>query len=140
MRIRQAKNIRRRNHQKWFEMVVPRPLLPILASRWLTAQPTEPLVQVSYRQFLRFPKSYLQDPSATTYSIRRTVFEQLRRRVHSIDEMTKVTLHRDPDQLRWYLDAPPSGRVSSSVEGDFGYGGVYSCSRPQAHVSSSSHR
>jgi len=42
----------------------------------------------------------------STYSIRRTVFEMIRRRVSSIEEMMRVTLHFNAESLRWYLEAP----------------------------------
>eukprot|EP00760_Papus_ankaliazontas_P021655 PhM_4_TR18715/c1_g4_i2/m.62389 len=106
LRIFQAKNIRRRKNQRWYVMMVPRPLLPHLYHQWLTVPQQSPLVQVTYSAFMRFLKRYLRNQSVSTYSIRRSVFERLRRRVRNIEDMTKVTMHRDPDQLRWYLEAP----------------------------------
>jgi integrase len=105
-RVFQAKNIRQRRHQKWFVMTIPKPLLPALQLRWWAAPPSARLVTVTYRMFLRFLKIYIGDEKVSTYSIRRTVFEMLRRRVKNIEQMTVVTMHRNQDQLRWYLEAP----------------------------------
>eukprot|EP00760_Papus_ankaliazontas_P024551 PhM_4_TR2388/c2_g1_i3/m.10372 len=106
LRVHQAKNIRKRSHQRWLQLRVPRFLCPHLRLRLSQCHPDQPLVQMTYRAFLLFLKKFLNNKSVTTYSVRRTVFEMLRRRVATIEDMMKVTLHRNADQLRWYLEAP----------------------------------
>lgn len=105
VRIRQAKNIRRRSHQKWHVMSVPRPLMWALLSRLKEASQASPLVTVTYAQFLAYLKKTL-DKSVSTYSIRLTALNAMAERVRSIEELQRVSLHRNADQLRWYLNKP----------------------------------
>ena len=107
LRIFQAKNIRRRLRQRWLTIQFPPTLLPFLVWRIQEASKNnEPLVTTSYNQFMSWLKKYLSDPKATTYSIRRSVFEEIRRRVGSIEEFMMISLHLNKDSLRWYLEAP----------------------------------
>lgn len=106
LRIYQTKSIRQRLHQRWLSMMIPRTLLPSLVLRCSVCPPNEPLVQVTYQSFMRYLKRFLANDQVSTYSIRRGVFEQLRQRLDSIEEMQAVTLHFHGEQLRWYLEAP----------------------------------
>eukprot|EP00760_Papus_ankaliazontas_P024558 PhM_4_TR2388/c3_g3_i1/m.10355 len=116
LRVHQAKNIRKRSHQRWLQLRVPRFLCPHLRLRLSQCHPDQPLVQMTYRAFLSFLKKFLNNKSVTTYSVRRTVFEMLRRRVATIEDMMKVTLHRNADQLRWYLEAPLMDEVTAMIK------------------------
>jgi len=107
IRIFQAKNIRKRLKQKWLSIQIPIALLPFLSHRIAQAAATnEPLVTSTYNEFLSWLKKFLKDPQATTYSIRRSVFEQIRKRVNTIEEFMMISLHLNKDSLRWYLEAP----------------------------------
>lgn len=107
LRIFQSKSIRTRLRQRWLTIQFPLPLLPFLSRRIAeAAKNNEPLVTTSYNQFLSWLKKYLKDPHVTTYSIRRAVFESIRLRVKNIDEFMMISMHINPDSLRWYLDAP----------------------------------
>jgi len=107
LRIMQQKNIRKRLKQRWVSQQIPLELTKYLNKRLLAArQMNAPLVEVSYWDFLTWLKKFLGDEMVSTYSIRRTVFEMIRRRVSSIEEMMRVTLHFNAESLRWYLEAP----------------------------------
>jgi integrase len=84
LRIRQQKNIRKRLHQRWLSLAIPRPLLPNLILRLNACQPGEALVKISYPHFLARLKALTNDSRVTTYSIRRSVFEILRSRLRTI--------------------------------------------------------
>lgn len=114
LRVAQAKNIRSRKHQRFLSLSIPRSLSPFLLARILVAAPSEALVQVSYAEMMRYLKAKLGS-GVTTYSIRRSVFDQIRRRVRTIEEMAQVTLHRSTDQLRWYLEAPLPDEIATQV-------------------------
>ena len=62
-------------------------------------------------------KRYLSDPKVTTYSIRRSVFEEIRKRVGSIEEFMMISLHLNKDSLRWYLEAPLPDEEQVQVHG-----------------------
>jgi len=107
LRIFQAKNIRKRLHQKWLTQRIPRQLLPFLVKRMNeAAKEDEPLVNTTYAEFLHFLRTTLKDPEVATYSVRRTVFEKLRQNSNSIEDMILVTMHFRKEMLRWYLEAP----------------------------------
>lgn len=122
LRVRQQKNIRKRLHQRWLSLAIPTSLLPFLKER-IEARP-QYLVALTYDQFLSRLKTLVSDRAVSTYSIRRTVFEQLRLRLRTIEEIQAVTLHHNKEQLRWYLDAPTlaeteSHTVATSWHADF---------------------
>ena len=107
LRIFQAKNIRKRLNQRWLTQMIPQRHLPFLAARMLAALATDaPLVTTTYEEFLRWLKRTLNDPGISTYSIRRTVFERLRRRCRTIEEMVLTSMHFNKESFRWYLEAP----------------------------------
>lgn len=87
-------------------MQIPTALASALRSRLETCPRDQALVSLSYQFFLRWLKNFLGDDAVSTYSIRRGVFDQLRLRCNTIEEIQKVTLHFHADQLRWYLEAP----------------------------------
>eukprot|EP00760_Papus_ankaliazontas_P021641 PhM_4_TR18715/c1_g3_i11/m.62398 len=91
IRVRQQKNIRRRGLQRWLTVTVPQALLPYLRCRLLQAPPEETIIRQTYRQFLNYIKLRL-GPRYTTYSIRRSVFEILRQRLDSLEQIQRVTL------------------------------------------------
>ena len=107
LRIFQAKNIRKRLNQRWLTQMIPKQHLPCLVSRMLAALSSNaPLVTSTYDEFLLWLKTTLNDRSVTTYSIRRTVFERLRRRCRTIEEMVLTSMHFNKESFRWYLEAP----------------------------------
>lgn len=107
LRIFQAKNIRKRLHQRWLTQRIPSTLLPYLMKRMDEAKnKNEPLISTTYAEFLHFLKTTLKDPEVATYSVRRTVFDKLRQQVKTIEEMVLVTMHFRKEMLRWYLEAP----------------------------------
>jgi hypothetical protein len=107
LRIFQAKNIRKRLNQRWLTQMIPRKLLPCLVARMLeTLKSNVPLVSSTYNEFLAWLKKTLHDNGVSTYSIRRTVFERLRVRCRTIEEMVLTSMHFNKESFRWYLEAP----------------------------------
>ena len=107
IRVHQQKNIRKRLHQRWVSQNVPLALAKYLTMRLALGRSSNvPLVEVGYWEFLDFLKKFLGDRSVSTYSVRRTVFEMMRRRCRTIEDMMKATLHFNADMLRWYLELP----------------------------------
>jgi hypothetical protein len=104
IRIFRTKTIRSRRHQRYLSLTIPQPLWQPLQRQLAKCPRNDPLIQVSYDQFLRFLKQTC-GPLTTTYSLRRGVFEQMRLQVSSLEEMTAVTFHRSTEQLRWYLES-----------------------------------
>lgn len=111
LRIFQAKNVRKRQHQRFLTLAIPRPLLSHLLDRIIVCPPTDCLVTMTYRRFMARIKQML-GAEVSTYSIRRAVFEEMRLRVPDAESLAKVTLHRNVDQLRWYLERPTLEEVS----------------------------
>lgn len=105
LRIRQAKNIRSRKHQRWLQMQVPPTLLRHIMDRLKQARPEHPLVTVTYNQYLQYLKRTLS-PSVSTYSLRLTSLNAMAAKVRTIEELQRVTFHRSAEQLRWYLNQP----------------------------------
>eukprot|EP00760_Papus_ankaliazontas_P010392 PhM_4_TR14266/c0_g1_i3/m.59648 len=114
IRVRQQKNIRKRVHQRWLTLAIPDSLVPHLGQRLRACRPHDPIVTQTYRQFLAYLKTRL-GPTYTTYSIRRTIFEILRQRLGSIEEIQKVTLHANKEQLRWHLERPTRDEMSAQL-------------------------
>lgn len=113
IRIFQTKTIRSRKHQRWLTIV-----LPVIRTqefiRLLKAMaPEEEICKPTYRQYMQFLK--VLGTWATTYSIRLGVFEEMRKIAHSIQEITAVTLHRNEDQLRWYLGGPLPDEMAAQM-------------------------
>eukprot|EP00760_Papus_ankaliazontas_P013082 PhM_4_TR15644/c2_g1_i2/m.6800 len=105
LRIRQAKNILKRAHQRWHSMVIPSQLLGHLKQRLRSGDPRCPLITVGYRQYQRYLKRTISR-TVSTYSIRITALNRMAQRVATVEELQKVTLHRNADQLRRYLNRP----------------------------------
>jgi hypothetical protein len=106
MRIYQTKTIRKRLHQRWLTMTIPRQLVKYLEQRLESVLMGEKIVTISYRKFMNWIKNTTGNPQLSTYSLRLRTLEELRRRATSIEEIQMVSFHRNPDQLRWYLEAP----------------------------------
>jgi integrase len=129
LRVRKAKNIRTRKAQRFLTITIPSSLLQPLLARLEAAPADAPLVTVSYRQMLAFLKRTL-GTHISTYSIRRGVFEQMRRRVSTIEEMRQVTLHADEQMLRWYLEAPLKDEADLQARVSAWHVGLSATTRP----------
>lgn len=105
LKVKQAKNIRARRHQRFQCLRIPVPLRLPLRTRLSACPPGQTIIEVSYRHLMRYLKAKF-GPQVTSYSIRRTVLNLMRGCVSTIEEMATATLHRNTDQLRMYLDAP----------------------------------
>lgn len=114
-RVFQAKNVRRRQHQRWLSMHLPPRLAPALARRILTCPAGRNLVEVSYQRFLRWMKQAPGCRTLSTYSIRRFVLNTMALGVSTLSELQAITLHRNAEQLRWYLDAPLADEVKAQL-------------------------
>jgi integrase len=114
VRIRRTKTIRRRRHQRWLSLAIPKSLLPAIRRRLREAAPTSPVISIGYSAYLRYLKKNL-GPMAATYSLRRTVLNIMAERVQNIEQLQEVTFHRTKEQLRWYLDKPLPDELSTQV-------------------------
>lgn len=123
IRIRQTKTIRKRQHQRWLSLMIPHRLLPAFTERLSMSLPTEPLVQVSYGGYLKYIKRTLGQ-AFSTYSIRRTAFNEMAPRVRTIRKLQQVTLHRTAQQLRTYLDLPMPDEYENQMHATRWYDGM----------------